>query len=179
MTSPLVLLVDDIPDHARRYEAALKQQGYRVHLVHTAAAALAQARSEPPTCIVIDVRLPDVTGWDLCRTIRADPALKETPVVILTHDVCEDAAGDSETSGCSAWLAQPSAAHDVPRVVEYVLAQGRPLPASSSEALVGATNCPACGSDRVRATLRLGSIQYFACQTCRLSWRVESAESVA
>jgi CheY-like chemotaxis protein len=176
---PLILLVDDIPDHAKRYESALRQHGYRVHLVHTGVSALTLARTDPPSCVVIDVRLPDITGWELCRSLKADPLLKATPVVILTSDVSQTAAGDGETSGCSAWLAHPASPHDVTRVVEHVLAQDRPSPASAAEAIVGVTACTACGSDRIRATLRLGTIQYFACLRCRLSWRTESKESVA
>ena len=176
---PLVLLVDDIPDHAKRYEAALKQHGYRVHLVHTGVSGLAIARTDPPACVVIDVRLPDVTGWELCRSMKADPLLKGTPVVILTSNVSQTAASDSENSGCSAWLAHPASPHDVTRVVEQVLAQERPSPASPAEAIVGISSCQACGSDRIRATLRLGTIQYFACQACRLSWRSDTKEGVA
>jgi DNA-binding response OmpR family regulator len=179
MTAPLVLLVDDIPDHAKRYEAALKGRGYRVHLVHTSAAGLSQALHEPPACVVIDVRLPDGSGWDLCRQMKRYDALARVPVVVLTHETCTDTARESAQSGCEAWLAHPTAAQDVPRVVDHVLAQQRPSPASSDTALVGVTTCRACGSERIRATLRLGSIQHYACQTCRLTWRVESAESVA
>jgi CheY-like chemotaxis protein len=176
---PLVLLVDDIPDHAKRYESAMRQHGYRVHLVHTGVAALALAQGEVPSCVVIDVRLPDITGWELCRSMKADPRLKHVPVVILTSDVTRTAAGDSENAGCSAWLAHPASPHDVTRVVEYVLAQSRPSPLSPDEAIVGVSRCEACGSDRIRATLRLGTVQYFACQSCRFSWRRDSKEIVA
>lgn len=176
---PLVLLVDDIPDHARRYEAALKQHGYRVHLVHTAAAALPLARTESPSCVVIDVRLPDMSGWDLCRAMKAEETLRAVPVVILTSDVSQAAAVDGAGSGCAAWLAHPAAAHDVPHLVGHVLAQDRPSPQSHEDAVIGVSTCGACGSENIKATLRLGNMQYFACRACNLSWRVESAESVA
>lgn len=179
MTPPLVLLVDDIPDHAKRYETALRQHGFRVHLVHTAAAALAMSRHDVPACVVIDTRLPDMTGWELCRALKDDQVTKATPVVILTNDVTTTAAADSENAGCSAWLAHPSSAQDVPRVVDHVLEQNRPSPTSIEAAILGVTSCSACGSDQIRATLRLGTMQYYACRTCRLSWRVESQEGVA
>ena len=176
---PLVLLVDDIPDHAKLYEAALRQQGYRVHLVHTGAAALAVGKAQVPDCVVIDVRLPDMEGWELCRQLKADEALKATPVVILTVEVTEAAAGHGAKSGCSAWLAHPTLAQDLPRVVRHVLAQGRPSPTSERDAVVAQMHCKGCGSDQVRATLRLGALQYFACRSCNLSWRVDSKEIVA
>ena len=176
---PLVLLVDDIPDHARFYEAALRQQGFRVHLVHTGTAALTFGNADTPECIVIDVRLPDMEGWELCRQLKADPVLKSTPVILLTGEVTEAIAGHSAKSGCSAWLAHPTLAQDLPRVVQYVLAQGRPSPQSERDAVVGQIVCKGCNSDQVRATLRLGSMQYYACRSCNLSWRVDREESVA
>jgi DNA-binding response OmpR family regulator len=179
MTQPLILLVDDIPDHARLYEAALRQNGYRVQLVHSGAAALAAAREHVPACVVIDVRLPDVSGWDLCRSLKAEAALKRVPVIMLTDEVTAESAGDGAKSGCTAWLAHPTVAHDVSRVVAHVLAQRRPSPASEKDAVVGISACRACGSGRIRATLRLGAIQYYACRACNLSWRVESDVIVA
>ena len=176
---PLVLLVDDIPDHAKLYEAALRQQGYRVHLVHTGTAALVFGNAQVPDCVVIDDRLPDMEGWELCRQMKADSELKNTPVVILTTEVTEAVAGHGAKSGCSAWLAHPTLAQDLPRVVQQVLAQGRPSPQSERDAVVGQITCKGCGSDRVRATLRLGVTQYFSCRACNLSWRVDSTEIVA
>jgi CheY-like chemotaxis protein len=179
MAHPHILLVDDIPDHARRYEAALRQGGYRVQLVQSGAAALLAARAHVPDCAVIDVRLPDMPGWDVCRSMKADAALKHVPVILLTADVTAVSAGDAAKSGCSAWLAHPTVAQDVTRAVAHVLAQRRASPASEHDAVVGVAACRACGSDRIRATLRLGAIQYYACRACNLSWRVESNVIVA
>ncbi len=179
MAQLLVLLVNDIPDHSKPYEAALRQHGYRVHLVSTGRAALEVARHEKPDCAVIDLRLPDLDGWELCRQMKADPVASSTPVVILSPDITESCASEGAKSGCSAWLAHPTLARDVPSVVDHVLAQHRPSPGSARDAIIGLAACRACGSDRIRATLRLGDIQYYACLGCNLSWRVDAVESVA
>ena len=178
MADQLILLVNDIPDHARSYESVLRRHGYRVQLVHTATAAVQAARAEPPACTVIDVRLPDVTGWTLCRAIKADPATATTSIIVLTDEVSQMRASDAAHSGCTAWLAHPANAHDVARTVEYVLATGRSHP-DDGDAVVGITACQACGADRIRATLRLGTIQYYACRACNFSWRADIVESVA
>jgi CheY-like chemotaxis protein len=174
MADSLILLVNDIPDHARAYEYALLRSGYRVQLVHTAAAALQAARAEQPSCTVIDVRLPDVTGWTLCRAMKDEHSLAPTPIVMLTDNVSESCARDAAESGCSAWLAHPANAHDVVRTVDHVLAQERSSPAAG-EAVVGIRACQACGSERIRATLRLDTIQYYACRACGFSWRMDIA----
>lgn len=178
MTQPSILLVNDIPDHAALYERTLQQRGFRVHLVRSAADALGVLATERPVCIVIDVRLPDRDGWDLCRAIKAMKALTATPIVMLTEDVSQARAAEAVRAGCSAWIAHPINTHDLVRTIDHVLKERRPEPVEG-KALVGQKACGACGSDQVRAGLRLGTIQYYRCLACRLFWRVESAESVA
>ena len=176
----LILLVDDIPDHATFYETALRQRGYRVHVVNSGAAAQTIVRRETPDCVVIDVRLPDMTGWELCRQLKAaDPALEAVRIIVLTNEVTTRCAAESARSGCHAWLAQPTLAHGLARAVDHVMAQVTDGPASSEDALLGVTACIACGSEQIRATLRLGTTQYYYCHACRLYWRVETDESVA
>jgi transposase-like protein len=45
--------------------------------------------------------------------------------------------------------------------------------------VIGITACQACGSEKTRATLRLATIQYYACRSCNFSWRADVVESVA
>jgi CheY-like chemotaxis protein len=170
----LVLLVDDIPDHLTRYSAALRDDGLRVEIARAGAEALSLAREHLPDCCVIDLRLPDMTGWELCTALKADRDTRLIPVVILTPDVSRAWAADSAKVGCSAWLAQPSIGGDLVRTVRHVLAQTKPSPLSEEEALVGVVACPACDSESVRATLRVSLIQYYLCRACGHCWRVEA-----
>jgi CheY-like chemotaxis protein len=176
MPGTLILLVDDIPDHAALYEYALQQAGYLVRLARTGAEALVVARCEGPHCAVIDVRLPDMSGWDLCRSIKADSQSCDIPVVVLTQEVTNTCADDSAKSGCNAWLAHPTFAPDLVRSVDYVLAQERDAPDSPDEALLGLTACPSCGANKIRATLRLSGVQYYCCKSCNLCWRVDAVQ---
>ncbi len=79
MTS--ILLVDDeknITELARLY---LEQEGYQVHAVHDGESALAFYNSNPPDLIVLDLMLPKVDGYEVCRRIRAK---SEVPIIMLT-----------------------------------------------------------------------------------------------
>lgn len=174
MGSMLILLVDCIPDHASQYEASLSDRGYRVVVAAAGNEALAVARETPPDCAVIDIRLPDISGWEVCRRLKEDAATREVPVIVLTRDTSREHAVESARVHCNAWIAQPAQGDDLVRAVEHVLAQKEPVPRSPAEAVLGVQSCPACESDRVRATLRVSPIQYYSCGSCGYGWRVEA-----
>jgi CheY-like chemotaxis protein len=173
-TTPRLLLVDAIPDHVISYSRAFEDEGYSTEVATTGTDGLASARLRVPDCIVIDVRLPDMSGWDLCRDLKDDPATRDIPVVVLTPDTTRDHVRESARLLCTAWMAQPSQADDLVRAVQHVLAQPMPAPRSAEEAVLGVATCPACESDRVRATLRVSPVQYYACHACGHGWRVEA-----
>ncbi len=172
----VILLVNDIPDHKDLYAAALRARGYRVVQAHTGDAALALAARETPRCIVIDLRLPDMTGWELCRTMKTQRELRHVPVVVLARDVSSNNARASREVGCSAWLARPTVADDLARAVEHVLALRQSKPASHEAAILGVRECPACSSEEIRAGVRIGPIQYYGCVACGGRWRVEAQD---
>jgi transposase-like protein len=63
------------------------------------------------------------------------------------------------------------------RTVRQVLDADTDAPASLDEALVGSKKCPGCGSDSVRATLRIGAVQYYCCNACSFRWRAEMVKA--
>jgi two-component system KDP operon response regulator KdpE len=169
----LILLVNDIPDHVVAYESALVHNGYRVIVAATGAEALAHADGISPDCAVIDVRLRDMRGWDLCKALKARREGR-LPVVLLSGDVSKGTAVESASVGCNAWLAHPTIADDLVRTVRQVLAREETEPASPDEAILVIRACPACASERVKPTLRMRLIQYFCCRDCGFYWRVDS-----
>jgi two-component system, cell cycle response regulator DivK len=169
----LVLLVNDIPDHARAYADALVRQGYRVQEARTGEEALTAVTESPPACAVIDLRLPDMSGWELCRALRRREECEAIRIVVLTPDVSRMSANDSARVGCNAWLTHPAVAEDLVRTVRQVLQLDSTEPSSAEDAMLSLITCPACGSERVRPTLRISPIQYYCCSGCRFCWRVE------
>ncbi|MDG2304161.1 MAG: response regulator [Candidatus Binatia bacterium] len=79
-----ILVVDDEPDLLELVRVNLAQEGFRVDLASSGRVALAELRRAKPDLVVLDLMLPDISGTDLCRRIRADPDLSETPIIILT-----------------------------------------------------------------------------------------------
>ena len=168
----MILIVNDVPDHMHGYAKAFAKHGYEVRVTNTGAGGLALARALKPTCAVIDVRLPDMTGWVLCSAFKADPQLSDVPVVVLTQDIAPTTAHDSRRSGCAAWLARPTVAEDVVRAVAQVLTARKSEPATDDDAVLGIRACPACHSTRIRAGVGVGTVQYYACSGCGFRWRV-------
>jgi DNA-binding response OmpR family regulator len=173
----LVLLVNDVPDHATNYEAALTRHGFRVQRASRGEEALAAVRASLPSCAVIDLRLPDMSGWDLCKEISAHTKGRKIRLIVLTPDVSKMCAADSAKVGCHAWLAHPTGADELARTVKQVLDLHEDAPQSTDEALLGLKLCPACESEQVRATLRIGTVQYYCCRGCSFCWRVEALTS--
>jgi DNA-binding response OmpR family regulator len=173
----VVLLVDDIRDHAVHYEAALTRDGFVVRVATTGQDALRLAREALPDCAIIDLRLPDMSGWDLCREIREPQPSERPAIIVLTPEVSKMCAENSAKAGCNAWIAHPMHADDLVRTVRQVLNAETDAPASLDEALLGSKRCPGCESDSVRATLRVGAIQYYCCKACGFCWRAEMVKA--
>jgi CheY-like chemotaxis protein len=170
----VVLLVNDIPDHLASYRRVLTEHGFNVKVARSGQEALELVHDVLPECAIIDTRLPDMTGWELCREMKADDKIEDVPIVVLTPDVSKMCAADSAKSGCNAWLAHPTVAEDLARTVRQVLDLNTAAPASPDEALRGLTQCPACYSDQIKATLRVSPIQYYCCRLCGFCWRAEA-----
>ncbi len=80
----LVLIVDDEKDLRSLLDFNLKQAGYRTVHAATGSEALARAASHSPDLILLDLNLPDLSGTEVCRRLKADPSTEAIPVVMLT-----------------------------------------------------------------------------------------------
>lgn len=79
-----LLLVDDDSSLQRMLKNLLEKEGYSVRTAGDGEAGLAELRIKVPALAVLDVRMPGMSGFDLCRKMKADPALAEVPVIFLT-----------------------------------------------------------------------------------------------
>ncbi|KIL99346.1 Pole remodelling regulatory diguanylate cyclase [Paramagnetospirillum magnetotacticum MS-1] len=81
---PTVLVVDDTPDNLKLMSGLLKDF-YRVKIANSGVKALAIAQSEtPPDLILLDIMMPEMDGYEVCRRLKSDPATREIPVIFLT-----------------------------------------------------------------------------------------------
>jgi DNA-binding response OmpR family regulator len=87
-----VLLSEDSRSQALRIQLELARYDLKVEIAVTGDRGLAAAHSNLPSAVILDIDLPDTTGYILCRTLKEDPATAHIPVVMLTH---RDAAVDT------------------------------------------------------------------------------------
>jgi two-component system phosphate regulon response regulator PhoB len=79
-----ILIVDDERDLLSLVDFNLRQAGFETLLASSGEQALAQVRRRVPDLVLLDVMLPDVSGTEICRQLKADPRTKHVPVVMLT-----------------------------------------------------------------------------------------------
>lgn len=79
-----ILIVDDTPDNLRLLSRILMRQGYEVRKALNGQMALASAQINPPDLILLDIRMPYMTGYEICEALKADPTTCEVPVIFIS-----------------------------------------------------------------------------------------------
>ena len=87
MNKQRILVVDDDRSIVKVVRSYLEQAGYEVRVAHDGEGALHSLRSDKPDLVVLDLMLPDRDGWEITRIVRADAALRTTPIIMLTARV--------------------------------------------------------------------------------------------
>lgn len=79
-----MLVVDDLPANTRVLEALLVREGYRVTCAENGQQALDIVSKDRPDLVLLDILMPKVDGYEVCRRLKADPATRLIPVVLVT-----------------------------------------------------------------------------------------------
>lgn len=90
---PTLLVVDDEPEINKLVARIFEKRGYRVNSALDGAEALASVKRERPDLLILDLNLPKVDGWEVCRQLKSDPATRSIPIIMLTaaHANVDDA----------------------------------------------------------------------------------------
>lgn len=120
--TPLVLIVDDEPDQVEMYQLALELSGFDVVTASTGTDAISRAREARPAVIVLDLRLPDMTGWDVCGALKTDALTEQIPIILLTAAVTSTLPQEARAAGCAEYLLKPCFPDHLARTVREVIA---------------------------------------------------------
>lgn len=126
-SGPLVLLVDDEPDQVEMYQLSLEQAGFRVVVAYNGSDATGRARDSHPDIVVLDVRLPDLSGWDVCGVLKTDPQTEHIPIVILTAAASSTLGEQAAAARCAAFLLKPCFPDQLIRTIREVIAPHAPV----------------------------------------------------
>lgn len=153
-----ILVIDDEPVICRLIEYQLGGAGYEVTAYQRGHDALLALADEAPDLILLDVMMPGISGWDLCRQIRASSPV---PIIMLTAKHGDDDVITGLTSGADDYVGKPFSADALIARIEAVLRRSRsandrrrptPAPASRGEqAPAPVAAAPAPGSAALRA----------------------------
>jgi len=85
-----ILVVDDVPQNVRLLEALLTPHGYEVAVAENGTTALERVRSERPDLILLDVVMPDMDGYEVCRRLRQNDETAVLPVIMVTSSIGQE-----------------------------------------------------------------------------------------
>jgi CheY-like chemotaxis protein len=105
--APTILIIEDDPDTNELLCRFLEQEGFACRGVVGGNQAVAVASAVRPAAIVLDLMLPDISGFDVCVRLRSDGRLRHTPVVMLTALDDEDSQRRGWDVGATAYLTKP------------------------------------------------------------------------
>ncbi|MEQ9371217.1 MAG: response regulator [Coleofasciculus chthonoplastes F3-SA18-01] len=80
----IILIVDDTPDSLRLLEAALTRYGYEVRSTVNGGMALTAAKAVAPDLILLDIKMPDMNGYDVCSALKASPVTRDIPIIFIS-----------------------------------------------------------------------------------------------
>lgn len=122
---PLILLVDDDADGREMYNEYLTFKGCRVIVATDGAEGIDKARREPPDVILMDLRMPSMTGTEAMRSLKADPTFARVPIVALTAHALDGEQGNARAAGFDAVILKPCLPDDLLTEIEQLLTRWR------------------------------------------------------
>lgn len=120
-----VLVVDDDRDIRDLVTFKLEQAGYEVRQAEDGLQALDAVREWGPDLVVLDVMMPGLSGIDVTRELRADPATAATPVILLTAKAQEADVETGFVTGADDYVVKPFSPRELVSRVQAVLARAR------------------------------------------------------
>jgi two-component system phosphate regulon response regulator PhoB len=121
-----ILVVDDEPDAVELVAFNLRQAGYSVTTAAEGSEALQKARTQVPDLIVLDVMLPEMDGFEICKLLRHDPATARLPIIMLTAKAAEVDRVLGLELGADDYLTKPFSPRELMLRVKKVLGRGQP-----------------------------------------------------
>jgi two-component system phosphate regulon response regulator PhoB len=119
----MILLVEDDPDIRYLVSYKLVRAGFAVHEAADGPAALTEARREIPDLVILDVRMPGMSGLEVCRELRAAPGTARVPIIMLTARARTQDLEQAYAAGATDYVVKPFNLRELVERVETLLAR--------------------------------------------------------
>lgn len=117
MSQKKILVVDDEADLVETLRFPLEMEGFNVMVCYNGEDALNQARKENPDLILLDLMLPKLDGYKVCRLLKFDERYKHIPILMLTAKTQEKDKFLGKETGANEYIAKP---FDIDELVQKV-----------------------------------------------------------
>ena len=117
MNPKKILVVDDEPDLVETVRYPLEMEGYQVLIAYNGEDGLNQARKEGPDLIILDLMLPKLDGYKVCRLLKFDERYKHIPILMLTAKTQEKDKLLGKETGADDYMTKP---FDIDKLLEKV-----------------------------------------------------------
>jgi DNA-binding response OmpR family regulator len=136
-TSPRVLVVEDTVSNSRLLEAHLTGEGFAVVVVAEGGSAMAAIDADDFDTVLLDVMLPGMDGFEVCRRIRSHGRAFATPVIMITALDVAEARTTARAAGADDFFVKPVDYPPLFAAMRALIAQGRSIPGQ----VVSAARC--------------------------------------
>ena len=123
--SKRVLVIEDDANILLSLEFVLEREGYEVRSATSGREGLAAMRRDRPDLVILDLMLPDLSGYEVCQQARREPALAETPILVLTARAQDAERQKGLQSGASEYVTKPFRVADLVERVARLIHAGQ------------------------------------------------------
>jgi DNA-binding response OmpR family regulator len=118
-----ILIVDDDVDSLKLIGMMLARQGYDIVVANNGQQALSRAHGDQPDLIILDIMMPDMDGYEVCRRLRHDPTTQAIPIIMFTAKTMVDDKVAGFEAGADDYLTKPTHPAELASRVKAVLAR--------------------------------------------------------
>ncbi|MBD2293415.1 response regulator [Anabaena sphaerica FACHB-251] len=120
-TQTNILIVDDVIENIRLLSSILERNGYQTRKAISGAMALTTVEASPPSLILLDVRMPDINGYQVCQQLKSNPNTAHIPIIFLSAaDAVADKVQAFQVGGAD-YITKPFYIEEVLARVEHQL----------------------------------------------------------
>jgi DNA-binding response OmpR family regulator len=118
---PNILIVEDDPEAARILELSLKRERFNTIVALNGTQGLAAAQTQHPDLVLLDLMMPDIDGYEVCRRIRANPHTANLPIIVVSAKTQDADKQMAAQLGANGYLTKPYRRTDLLNMIQACL----------------------------------------------------------